>query len=352
MKALVLAGGVGTRLRPLTHSRPKQLIPVAGKSVIHYGLESIRNAGISDVGIVVGERGDEFRERFGDGRDLGIRITYVDQERPDGLAHCVLIAQEFLGADDFLMYLGDNIVLEGIGPLVDEFEANRPDAMLLLGKVDDPSEYGVAVVGDARNVESLVEKPETFVGDLAVVGAYVFSPAIHDAVRAIRPSGRGELEITEAIQWLVDTGRRVVGYECPGYWKDAGRLADLLACNRALLDRLSTDIAGTVDADSTIHGPVVVARGAVVSRCELVGPVLVESGAVVRDSTLGPHTAVGPNCRVADAEIADSILLDEATVQGVGGLTGSIVGQAASVRRGTEGPLLILGDSSEVVLGP
>ncbi|WP_436961330.1 glucose-1-phosphate thymidylyltransferase [Streptomyces sp. SudanB182_2057] len=351
MKALVLAGGMGIRLRPLSHTTAKQLIPVAGEPIVRYVLETIRATGITEVGIVVGERGDQFRKILGDGHDIGLRITYIEQERPDGLAHCVLIAREFLGSDDFLMCLGDNIVLEGVGQLVTEFRTNPADAMLLLGKVDDPSEYGVAVVDDTGRVQRLVEKPETYVGDLAVVGAYVFSPAIHRAVRAIRPSGRGELEITEAIQWLVDDGHRVVGHECPGYWKDAGRLSDLLACNRVLLERLTTDITGHVDGKSTIRGPVVVAENATVSGSELVGPVLVAAGAVVRDSKLGPHTAVGPGCRVTGAEIADSILLEDATVHGVSGLSGSVLGRAASVRAGTSGAEVVLGDDSSVVWG-
>jgi glucose-1-phosphate thymidylyltransferase len=352
LKALVLAGGTGIRLRPFSYTTAKQLIPVAGEPVVRYCLEAIRAAGITEVGIVVGDRGDQFRQNLGDGRDLGLRITYIDQERPDGLAHCVLIAREFLGEDDFLMCLGDNIVLEGVGQLVEEFRANRTDTMLLLGKVDDPSEYGVAVVDNTGRVERLVEKPDSYVGDLAVVGAYVFSPAIHRAVREIRPSGRGELEITEAIQWLVETGHRVVGHECPGYWKDAGRLADLLASNRVLLERLSTDIVGDVDGTSTIRGSsVVVAESATVSGSELVGPVFVAAGAVVRDSKLGPHTAVGPRCRITEAEIADSILLEDATVQGVNGLSGSVVGRAATVRRGTSGAEVFIGDDSSVVWG-
>ncbi|QKZ16800.1 glucose-1-phosphate thymidylyltransferase [Streptomyces chartreusis] len=350
MKALVLAGGMGIRLRPLSHTTAKQLIPVGGEPVVRYILDVIREAGITEVGIVVGDRGDQFRRILGDGRDMGLRITYIEQERPDGLAHCVLIAREFLGSDDFLMCLGDNVVLEGVGQLVSEFRSNRADAMLLLGKVDDPSEYGVAVVDDAGRIQRLVEKPETYVGDLAVVGAYVFSPAIHGAVRAIGPSARGELEITEAIQWLVDTGRRVVGHECPGYWKDAGRLTDLLACNRVLLERLTTDITGQVDEESTIRGPVVVAENATVSGSELVGPVLVAAGAVVRDSKLGPHTAVGPGCRITEAEIADSILLADATVHGVSGLSGSVVGRSASVRGGGAGAEVFLGDDSSVVI--
>ena len=222
MKALVLSGGAGTRLRPITHTSAKQLVPVANKPVLFYGLEAIRDAGITDVGIIVGDTRAEIEAAVGDGSALGIKATYIPQEAPLGLAHCVLIAREFLGDDDFVMYLGDNFIIGGITDLVDEFKRGGADAQILLTRVDNPQQFGIAELDAEGRVVRLVEKPAEPRSDLALVGVYMFAPTIHEAVAAIKPSHRGELEITDAIQWLVDSGKDVRPHLVTGYWKDTG----------------------------------------------------------------------------------------------------------------------------------
>ncbi|MDH6623518.1 glucose-1-phosphate thymidylyltransferase [Streptomyces sp. LBL] len=345
MKALILSGGVGTRLRPFTYSMPKQLVPVANKPILVHCLENIRVIGVKDVAIVVGDRAQEIRAVVGDGSAYGLNVSYIQQEAPLGLAHCVSIAEDFLGDDDFVMYLGDNVLAEGIAESARSFAADRPAAQLLLTKVADPSAYGVAEVDAEGRVLALAEKPQRPSSDLAVIGVYFFTAAVHDAVRAIGPSARGELEITDAVQYLVERGDRVVGHEYAGYWKDTGSPEDLLDCNRVLLDRLSHGIRGEIDAASTVEGPVVVEAGAVVRRSRLVGPLVIGAGSVVQDSELGPGTALGRDCVLEDAGIRHSILLDGASIRGVRGLYGSLVGRSSTVRAGgSAGLRLIIGD--------
>lgn len=351
MKALVLSGGMGTRLRPFSHSLAKQLIPVANKPVLFYGLEAIAAAGVREAGIVVGERAEQIRRAVGDGAAFGLRVTYIPQERPVGLAHCVLIAEDFLGDDDFVMYLGDNVFLSGIRELTDAYTAVRPDAMITVQKVADPAEYGVAVNDANGQVRRLVEKAPDAGSDLAVTGAYVFSPAINRAVRAIRPSARGELEITDALQWMVDAGLRVHSHRYEGYWKDTGKVADLLDCNRAVIGALEPRIAGTVDGRSSVSGPVIVEEGARVAGSRLTGPLIVGAGSTVRGSDVGPHTAIGTGCLVEDSNVADSVLLDGARLSGVADLRHSLVGRDAWLRSEPGAHRLVVGDDSRVVIG-
>lgn len=353
MKALVLAGGSGTRLRPLSHSLPKQLIPIANRPVLRHVLDNIEALGITDIGVIVGDRGPEIAEAVGDGSRQGLRITYIPQEAPLGLAHCVLIARDFLGDDDFLMYLGDNMLPEGIAPIAAAFEADRPAAQVLVQKVAEPSAFGVAELSTASEVVRVVEKPEQPSSDLALVGVYFFTAAVHRAVAAIRPSGRGELEITDAVQWLVDQGEAVRASEYQGYWKDTGRVDDVLDCNRRLLGGLTPRIEGDVDAETVLEGPVVVEPGAQVARSRIRGPVIVGAEAVVEDSTLGPHTSIGRECRLSRAGIADSIALDGVHITGVGGLHGSVIGRSSVVGPpGAEAQhRLIVGDHSIVEVG-
>ncbi|MFD4506933.1 glucose-1-phosphate thymidylyltransferase [Streptomyces sp. NPDC058457] len=345
MKALVLAGGMGTRLRPFSDSTAKQLVPVANKPVLLYGLEAIAAAGITEVGIVVGDRGAEIRAAVGDGARLGLRVSYLHQDRPAGLAHGVLIARDFLGDDDFVMYLGDNVFTDGIGDLVARFLAGGCASVLLLAKVEDTSEYGIAVVDGQGRVRGLVEKPEWSVSDLAVTGAYAFSPAVHEAVRAIRPSARGELEITDAVRWLVDNGHPVRAEMCTGYWCDTGRIDDWLDCDRTILDTVERDVRGQVDAESVLTGQIVVDPTAQVVRSRVTGPVVVGAGATLRDADVGPHLSVGPHCLVERSAVARSVLLERSTVSGVRGLTDSIIGRGAEVRGTRSTATLILGDA-------
>src|SRR6516164_11647971 len=265
MKALVLAGGAGTRLRPITHTSAKQLLPVANKPVLFYGLEAIRDAGITDVGLVVGDTEAAIRSAVGDGAVFRLRTTYSRQQAPLGLAHAVLIARDFLGEDDFVMYLGDNFIVGGITALVDEFANTRPDAQIMLTRVTDPRQFGVAELNSAGEVTGLVEKPEHPRSDLALVGVYIFTAAIHEAVRHLKPAWRGELEITEAIQWLLDHDRKVRSTFITGYWKDTGNVADMLEVNRMVLEGIEPRVRGSVDDASEVIGRVVIEAGAQVS---------------------------------------------------------------------------------------
>jgi glucose-1-phosphate thymidylyltransferase len=278
MKALVLAGGSGSRLRPITHTSAKQLLPVANKPVLFYGLEAIKEAGISDVGIVVGDTAAAIQAAVGDGRAFGLDVTYIRQDAPRGLAHAVLIAGDYLGDEDFVMYLGDNFIVGGISPLVDEFRSGRPDAQIMLTAVPDPSQFGVAELDDAGEVVGLEEKPLRPKSDLALVGVYIFTPGVHQAVRHLAPSGRGELEITEALQWLIDNGHKVRSTTISGYWKDTGNVADMLEVNRMVLEGVDALRQGVVDDASELIGRVVVEGGARVSRSRIVGPAIIGAG--------------------------------------------------------------------------
>ncbi|MCX5203231.1 glucose-1-phosphate thymidylyltransferase [Streptomyces sp. NBC_00237] len=351
MKALVLSGGSGTRLRPFSYSMPKQLIPIANKPVLQHVLENIRDLGVTEIGIIVGERLPQISAVLGDGAELGVKITYIPQDRPLGLAHCVSLARPFLGNDDFVMYLGDNMLTGGVRRIAEEFAENRPAAQLVVQKVADPRAFGVAELGPDGRVERLVEKPEEPRSDLALIGVYFFTPAIHAAVDAIEPSPRGELEITDAIQWLVSAGADVRASEYEGYWKDTGRVEDVLDCNRTLLDDLKPYTAGEVDDASTLVGPVVVEQGAKVVRSRLVGPAVIASGTVVTDSYIGPYTSIGKDCVLSDTHIEQSIVLDGATVSEVRGLHSSLIGRSAAVvpaEHDTAHHRLVVGDHTRV----
>jgi glucose-1-phosphate thymidylyltransferase len=351
MKALVLAGGSGSRLRPMTYTSAKQLLPVANKPVLFYGLEAIADAGISEVGIVVGETAPAIAEAVGDGRAFGLDVAYLRQEAPLGLAHAVLIARDYLGDDDFVMYLGDNFIVGGIAALVDEFASARPDAQIMLTCVPDPRQFGVAELDAAGEVVSLAEKPAHPRSDLALVGVYLFTPAVHEAVRNLSPSSRGELEITEAIQWLIDSGRKVKSTVISGYWKDTGNVADMLEVNRTVLEGLAGKQEGAVDAGSELIGRVNIGPGARISHSRIVGPAIVGAGSRVEGSYIGPFTSVADNCTIVDSEIEYSILLRGASVQGVRRIEASLIGHevdvtpAPAVRRAHR---LLLADHSKV----
>lgn len=351
MKALVLSGGSGTRLRPFSYSMPKQLIPVAGRPVLSHVLDNIRRLGVTDIWIVIGGRNQEIVEAIGDGSRFGARISYISQDRPLGLAHCVTLARPFLGDDDFVMYLGDNILADGIGRLAEEFRARRPDAQVTTQKVPDPSNFGIVELNGDGSVRRLVEKPDTPQSDLALIGVYFFTAAVHTAVAAIEPNGRGELEITDAIQWLLTHGADVTAREYPGYWKDTGRPEDVLACNRRLLADLRPAIAGQVDAASTVSGPVLIEAGARVVRSRIEGPSIIGAGSLIENSHIGPYTCIGHGCELRSSKLADSIVLDQATITAVPQLRKSIVGRAASIiRTARTEHRLIVGDHTSVDL--
>jgi glucose-1-phosphate thymidylyltransferase len=353
MKALVLAGGRGTRLRPFSHTMAKQLIPIANKPVLQYVLENIRDIGVTDIGVIVGERAEEIAAVIGDGSRLGVRITYIKQLEPLGLAHCVMVASSFLGDDDFVMYLGDNMLPEGIGESAARFTATRPAAQVLVREVPDPRSFGVVEVDEEGTVLSLAEKPARPRSNLAVVGVYFFTAAIHDAVAAIECSARGELEITDAVQWLLRHGAEVTADQYHGYWKDTGNPEDVLDCNRWVMSKLRPRLAGYVDAASELYGPVIVEPGARVLRSQVIGPVIIGAGTLIEDSFVGPDTAIGQACVLRETELANSIVLDGASIAEVPGLHDSLIGRSATVGIGDRLQArhrLIVGDHGRVML--
>ncbi|POX46529.1 glucose-1-phosphate thymidylyltransferase [Streptomyces sp. Ru72] len=351
MKALVLSGGSGTRLRPFSYSMPKQLIPVANTPVLVHVLRNIEELGVKEIGVVVGDRGAEIEAAIGDGSRFGARVTYLRQDAPRGLADTVAVARDFLGDDDFVMYLGDIMLPDGIADAAAEFTARRPAAQVLVHKVADPRAFGVVELGPDGEVQRLVEKPEHPRSDLALCGVYFFTSAVHEAVATIAPSPRGELEITDAVQWLLTHGADVRAHRYAGYWKDTGRVEDVLECNRHLLDRAARSVSGTVDQDSELVGEVVVEPGARIVRSRITGPVIVGAGSLVQDSRLGPYTSVGRDCVVHGSRLEDSIALDGASVTGIDGLRHSLIGRSASVgavREDSDHLRLVVGDHTQV----
>src|SRR3954467_1461629 len=352
LKGLILSGGRGTRLRPITFTSAKQLVPVANKPVLFYGIEAMAEAGIREVGIIIApETGDEIRAAAGDGSQFGVRITYIVQDAPAGLAHAVLTAEPFLGSSPFVMYLGDNLLQGGMEDLVQQFRAGDAEALILLTQVPDPQNFGVAELGEQGNVVRLVEKPPEPATDLALVGVYMFTPQIHEAARSIKPSGRGELEITDAIQWLVDGGRRVEPHIVRGWWKDTGRLDDMLEANRLVLDVMERRIDGEL-FEAQVEGRVVVEAGARLERAPGRGPAIIGAGAVVRDAYIGPYTAVGRHCVIEGAEVEHSILLEGSSVRGLDGrMESSLLGRDVAISRDQRQPRayrFMVGDKSEI----
>src|SRR3954449_12985588 len=314
LKGLILSGGKGTRLRPITHTSAKQLVPVANKPVLFYGLEAMADAGIGEVGIIIApETGDEIRAAAGDWTAFGLQITYIEQDEPAGLAHAVLTAEDFLGEAPFVMYLGDNLLRDGIHELVDTFRAEAPDALILLTPVPDPENYGVAELDDGR-VAQLGEKPKEPKTDLAPVGVYMFTPAICDAARSIEPSWRNELEITDAIQTLVDRGLRVDPHIVHGWWKDTGQVQDMLEANRLILDDLAERVEGEL-VDSRVEGRVVIEKGARLERSTVRGPAIIGSGSRITDAYIGPYTPIGEDVTIDGAELEHSIVLEGSEIR-------------------------------------
>jgi glucose-1-phosphate thymidylyltransferase len=364
LKGLILSGGKGTRLRPITHTSAKQLVPVANKPVLFYGIEAMAEAGIEHVGIIIApETGEEIEAAVGDGARFGVAVSYILQDEPLGLAHAVLTAEPFLGASPFVMYLGDNLLQGGISDLVGAFREHAPDALILLTPVADPEHYGVAELDPPRprgdgpraaplgRVVRLVEKPAEPATDLALVGVYMFTAAVHDAARAIVPSARGELEITDAIQHLVDSGMRVEPHIVRGWWKDTGRLEDMLEANRLILDNLLERVDGEL-VDSQVDGRVVIEQGARLERTIVRGPAIVGAGAQLNDCYIGPYTAIGERCTITGAEVEHSILLAGCTVSHLDGrMESSLLGRNVTVRRGERQPRayrFMVGDNSDI----
>ena len=351
MKGLILSGGKGTRLRPLTYTSAKQLVPVANKPVLFYGIESLAEAGIRDIGIVVGDTQAEIRAAVGDGSAWGVSITYIEQDAPRGLAHAVLISEPFIGAEPFVMYLGDNLLNKGITNFVEEFVRERPAAQILLARVPDPQMFGVAELADGRVVR-LVEKPQEPKSDLALVGVYMFSPVVFEAVKAIHPSFRNELEITDAIQYLIDRGLEVRPHIVDGWWKDTGKLEDMLEANRLVLERIERRVDGSVDADSRVEGKVIVEAGAVVEHSVVRGPVIIGARAKIVHAYVGPFTSIMNDAEVRDSEIEHSIVLEGSSISNLSArIEDSLIGKNVRIYRLPVKPSayrFMLGDNSEV----
>jgi len=322
--------------------------------VLFYGIEALVDAGVTEIGIVIApETGDEIRAEAGDGSQFGVSITYIVQDSPAGLAHAVLTAEEFLGASPFVMYLGDNLLAEGITQLVSTFRESEPDALILLTRVDDPSSYGVAELEGDRVVR-LVEKPKDPPSDLALVGVYLFGPSIFEAARALEPSWRGELEITEAIDSLIESGQRVESQVVSGWWKDTGQLADMLEANRLVLEELPGAVEGTLSDDSRVEGRVRVEAGAEISGSIVRGPAVIGPGAKVTDAFIGPYTSIGAEVEIARSEVENSIILAGARVFDLGTrMEASLLGRNVSLTRSDGMPKtlqMMVGDNSEIKL--
>jgi glucose-1-phosphate thymidylyltransferase len=353
LKGLILSGGRGTRLRPITHTSAKQLVPVANKPILFYGLEAIVEAGITEIGIVVGDTHAEIEEAVGDGAKFGARVTYIRQSAPLGLAHAVKESRPFLKDDPFVMYLGDNFLREGITGFVSEFETHRPDAQILLVPVPNPQDFGVAEL-EGERVARLEEKPAQPRSNLALVGVYMFTKSVWEAVDSIRPSKRGELEITDALQWLIDHGKTVRSHVITGWWKDTGKLEDMLEANRMAMAHWETKIEGTVDADSIVEGAVVVGPGARVVRSRLRGPLILGANVVIEDAYVGPFTSIAEGARIVRAEIEHSIVLERSVIERVPTrIDSSLIGRDVVVTNSAVHPRahhIMVGDSSRVEL--
>ena len=347
----MLSGGRGTRLRPITHTSAKQLVPIANKPILFYGLEAIRDAGITDVGIVVGDTHREIEAAVGDGSQFGIRVTYIRQEAPLGLAHAVKIARGFIGDEPFVMYLGDNLIKGGVADFVEEFRRTRPNAQILLARVDNPGDFGVAELSGGR-VVSLEEKPARPKSNLALVGVYMFDTTVFEAVERLKPSPRNELEITDAIQGLVDAGRNVRAHEVTGWWKDTGKLEDILEANRMILEGAARDVRGTVDAASKVDGNVVVEDWAVVEDSVLRGPLIIGQRSRIVRSYIGPFTSVYHDVTIERSEIEHSIVLENCRIVDLGHrMERSLIGKDVEIVKSATMPKayrFMVGDASRI----
>jgi glucose-1-phosphate thymidylyltransferase len=352
LKGLILSGGAGTRLRPITHTSAKQLVPVANKPVLFYGIEALVEAGITQIGVIIApETGEEIRQAAGDGADFGAKITYIEQEAPLGLAHALLTAEEYLGQSPFVMYLGDNLLRNGITELVEVFRSSEPDALILLTRVDDPSSYGVAELNGERVVR-LVEKPKDPPSDLALVGVYMFTPSIFEAAHSIEPSARGELEITDAIDALIESDRRVEPHIVKGWWKDTGKLEDMLEANRLVLEDIEQRMDGDLDDASRVEGRVVIEQGAKLERTVVRGPAIIGAGTQISDSYIGPYTAIDRDVVITGSEVEHSIVLAGSSIRDLHArMEASLLGKNVSLSRSEGMPKtlrFLVGDNADI----
>ncbi|MCS7001798.1 MAG: glucose-1-phosphate thymidylyltransferase [Dehalococcoidia bacterium] len=351
MKGLILSGGKGTRLRPLTYTGAKQLVPVANKPVLFYAIESLVAAGITDIGIVIGDTGEQIMQAVGDGERFGARITFIQQDAPRGIAHGVAISRDFIRDDRFVLFLGDNFLREGIQSFTRAFAESNWHSQILLYRVPEPRNFGIAVIDEDGRVAQLIEKPKNPPTNLALIGIYFLDPTIFEACQHIRPSWRGELEITDALQWLIDNGYRVHAQEVHGHWIDTGKREDMLEANRLVLETIEGPSAGDVDAASRLVGKVIVAEGAVIRNSHIRGPVIIGANTVITNSFIGPFSSIDHDCRIVNSEIEHSIILEHATIENIPRIEDSLIGRFVRVCRLDEKPAatrLMLGDHSQV----
>jgi len=351
MKALILSGGHGTRLRPLTYSQQKQLIPVANKPVLFYAIEDVIEAGIREIGIITGPNREQVIETV-NSVDWDADITFIHQGDPKGLAHAILVAEEFLSDDEFVMYLGDNILKDGIVEHARKFRELDPDALILLTEVEEPQRFGVAELDESGRVRRLVEKPKVPPSNYALVGVYFFKPVIIEACKNIKPSWRNELEITDAIQWLIDNGYVVEASIVRGWWKDTGKPEDILEANRLVLDEIETEIKGTLE-NSKVIGRVVVGEGSIIRNSIVKGPCIIGKNCEIENSYIGPYTSIGSSCRVIGTEIEDSVIMEGSKIINAGRIIESLIGKGVTIQRGDSKPTgqrFVVGDNSSIVL--
>ena len=356
MKALILSGGKGTRLRPLTYTGAKQLVPVVNQPILWYGIEAIVAAGITDIGIIISpETGEEVKNKTGDGNRFGAKITYILQEKPEGLAHAVKIAKPFLGEAPFVMYLGDNLIADSLDVYLESFQNNHLDALILLKPVSDPTAFGVAKIDSQGRVLKLIEKPKNPPSNLALVGIYFFSPEIHNVIATLKPSPRGELEITDAIQALIEQDKSVSARQLEDWWLDTGKKDDLLEANRIILDTcLESDIAAEIDSHSKVIGRVKIGRGTKLVNSTVRGPVIIGENCYLENCFIGPYTSVASNVTLVEADVEHSVILDSAKVDGIHQrIVDSVIGQRSHLTLAPKRPKALsfmIGDDSQIEL--
>jgi len=357
MKAIILCAGKGTRLRPLTYTTAKHLIPVANKPVILYTIEKIKSVGIKQIGIIVSpENKADFEENLGDGSKYGVEITYILQTEPKGLAHAVLMAKDFLGDEDFMMYLGDNLIMDDIRPFVDEFEQrDNISALIMLSPVNDPTRFGIAVM-EGNKIVKTIEKPKEPPSNLAIIGLYLFRKDIFEGIANIKPSWRGELEITDAIDWLIQNKGNVEGHIIYGWWKDTGKPEDLLEANHKILDDIIEEfkIKGTVEASSVIQGRVSIGEGTEVVNSVIRGPVIIGQNCTISNAYIGPYTSIGNGVLIENCEIENSIVMDEVRISNFSPrIDSSLIGKKVEIVENDgkpKGVQIIVGDLGKVIV--
>ncbi|MBX0348743.1 MULTISPECIES: glucose-1-phosphate thymidylyltransferase [Haloarcula] len=357
MKGIILAGGTGSRLRPITHTGPKQLVPVANKPVMEYAIEDLRDAGVTEIGIVLGDKGrDEIQAYFGDGSDYDVDLTYIVQGEPLGLAHAVGCTRDFVGDDSFVVYLGDDLMREGIEDLVADFDSSTYAAGIGLQEVNEPSRYGIVDIGDNGDVVGLVEKPDDPPSNLALIGIYVFTPAIFEQIEALEPSWRGELEITEAIQGLLEDGHRVQSHTVHGWWKDTGKPEDVLHANRLVLDAIEKDIRGEIEDDENIRGRIDLGEGSVIEAGAVIrGPVSIgENTRIGANAYIGPYTSIGSDSEIDNVHLESSVTIGDNKITANRTIVDSLIGRHATLinneNKKPKGDRLVVGQNSSLEL--